>query len=55
MVLLKVLGIVLLVFGFWLIRYFPGIRDYQRAGFAKSGIFIGLLIILAGVILLVVG
>jgi hypothetical protein len=55
MPLLKLLGVVLIIFGFWLLTGFPGKGEHQRRGFAVSGIFIGLLCILAGIILLWVG
>ena len=55
MVLLKLVGIGLIIFAFWLVRYFPGIAQYQKTGLTKSGVFIGFLSALIGLILLVVG
>ena len=55
MVLLKLLGIGLILAGYWLIRHFPGLLEHQREGFTKTGIFIGLLSALIGIILLLVG
>ena len=52
---LKFVGIALMVFGFWLIKVFPSKLDFQRLGFTRSGIFIGIISLLLGFIMLLVG
>lgn len=51
----KLLGIVILLGGLWLLVYFPWQADYQRAVFSKTGITIGIIMIAAGLALLLYG
>ena len=53
MVLLKIVGLVLVIFGFWFVRYFPDY--YQKKGMTKTGILIGLLIFFVGAVLIAAG
>jgi len=53
MVLLKVIGFILVIFGFWFVRYFPD--SYQKKGMTKAGILIGLLLFFVGAVLIAAG
>ena len=51
----KVLGLVSVVIGLLIIKYFPDITSYQHEGMTLSGIFIGVVLILVGAGLLIFG
>ncbi|HLC51074.1 MAG TPA: hypothetical protein VJH90_01735 [archaeon] len=55
MVLLKILGIVLIVVGYFLIRLFPDEGEAQSGGFTMSGIILGAALLLIGIGLLIFG
>lgn len=53
MVLLKILGVILIIIGFLIVKSFPEMtKRYQPEGFTWTGVFIGLLILFAGIALL---
>lgn len=49
---LKLLGIMLIVIGFLIVKNFPGIAKYQPEGFSWAGVLIGLIVLFAGLALL---
>ncbi|GEM_PF-2612804 len=50
----KALGLIVLLFGVFMLLWFPDIiPDYQYEGFAKPGIWIGLAAVIIGIILLI--
>jgi len=51
----KVIGFILAVVGFLILKFFPDISGYQKEGMTLSGILIGVIIILIGVGLLILG
>lgn len=51
----KILGLILAVLGFVILKYFPDIKSYQHESFTMSGIIIGILFILVGIGLLIFG
>ncbi len=55
MVLLKILGIMLILAGYFLIRLFPAEDSIQFGGFTLSGILLGAALLLIGIGLLVFG
>jgi len=54
MVLLKLLGIALLLFGAWTLKWFP-MDTYQWKAMAKTGLLVGLLALVLGIILIIIG
>jgi len=51
----KILGLILVVLGFAVLKYFPDITNYQSKGFTMTGVLIGVLFILVGIGLLIFG
>jgi len=51
----KIIGFVLAFVGFLVLKYFPGVSDYQRRGHTLSGILIGIILILIGIGLILFG
>ncbi len=51
-VLRKIAGLVLAVIGGFLVFGYPGSSDYQKSGFAVTGIFIGMVVLIFGLFLL---
>jgi len=45
---IKVIGIILALIGFLILKFFPDFVEHQREGFTLSGIFIAILMILIG-------
>ena len=52
---LKILGLILVVLGFAMLKYFPDVTSYQNKGFTMTGVLIGVLFILVGIGLLIFG
>lgn len=52
MVFFKILGIILIVIGFIIVKSFPSISHYQSEKMSWTGVFIGLIILFAGIALL---
>ncbi len=52
--LLKILGIFLMMFGFFMLGCFPA-QIYQRSAMTKTGVYVGLVSFLIGITLLVFG
>jgi hypothetical protein len=55
MLLYKVLGLILAVVGFLILKYFPDVSTYQSKSFSLTGILIGIVFILVGIGLLIFG
>ena len=51
----KILGLILAILGFAILKYFPDTKSYQHLGMTMSGILIGVLFILIGIGLLIFG
>jgi hypothetical protein len=51
----KILGLIMAVLGFIILKYFPDVTTYQHKGMTMSGILIGILFILVGIGLLIFG
>jgi len=51
----KLLGLILAILGFLILKYFPDMKNYQNEGFTFTGILIGVLFILIGIGLLIFG
>ena len=51
----KVFGLVMIFVGFLILKYFPGISDYQKKGMTLSGVLIGIIISIIGIIMLILG
>jgi len=51
----KILGLILAVIGFIILKYFPDIAYYQHKSMTLSGILIAVLFILVGIGLLIFG
>ena len=49
----KALGLIVLLFGIFMLLWFPDVPDYQYEGFVKPGIWIGLAAVIVGIILLI--
>ncbi|MFH1474075.1 MAG: hypothetical protein ABIE55_04270 [Candidatus Aenigmatarchaeota archaeon] len=52
---LKILGLLMIIVGFLILKYFPDMERYQRGGFTMSGILIGLVMLLVGIGLIIFG
>ncbi len=48
----KIIGIILVIVGFFIVKDFPGISNYQLEKMTWAGVFIGLIILFAGIALL---
>jgi hypothetical protein len=51
----RVFGLVVIFLGFLVLKYFPGLSDHQNKGMTLSGILIGIIISIIGIIMLIVG
>jgi hypothetical protein len=51
----KLFGLLLLALGLAILKYFPDVDTYQHGGMTLSGILIGIVLILVGVVLLIFG
>jgi hypothetical protein len=45
----KALGLVLLLAGIFLVVFFPDIEDFQPLGMSKTGILLGIILLVVGV------
>ena len=52
---LKVIGLIMALVGALMLKYFPDISEHQVEGFTLSGILIGVVLILVGIVLLFFG
>jgi hypothetical protein len=52
---LKILGLLLVILGFFILKFFPDISRYQREGMTLSGILIGAMFFLVGILLIIFG
>ncbi len=52
---LKIFGLLMVIVGFFILKYFPDMTRYQRNSFAMSGILIGVVMFLLGIGLLIFG
>ena len=53
--LLRIIGLILALVGFLMLKYFPGVSQHQVKGFTLSGILIAVILILVGIGLIVFG
>jgi len=51
----KIIGLALIILGFWIVKYFPDIMTYQRKEMTLAGILIGIIFLLTGIGLLIFG
>ncbi|NIM47172.1 MAG: hypothetical protein GTN40_03375 [Candidatus Aenigmarchaeota archaeon] len=51
----RIIGLILAFVGFLILKYFPGVSDYQQRGHTLSGILLGIILILIGVGLMLFG
>lgn len=51
----KIVGLILAIFGFAIIKFFPDTASYQHSGMTITGILIGVLFILIGIGLVIFG
>lgn len=51
----QVIGLILAIVGFLMLKYFPDQTDYQISGYTMSGILIAIILILVGVYLIFSG
>ena len=54
MVLLKIAGILILLFGYFMVRHFPD-EVYQNIAMTKAGILLGAVLLLVGIGLIIFG
>ena len=52
---LKIFGLLLIVLGFLILKYFPDMQRYQTSDFTMSGILIGAVMIVVGIVLVIFG
>lgn len=53
--LFKVIGILFILLGFFIIKNFPGYTHHQKEGMTLFGIFIGVLVFVLGIALFLFG
>lgn len=53
--LIRIFGLIMIFIGFLILKYFPGISDYQKGEMVMLGIAIGIVISVAGIIMLIFG
>jgi len=51
----QVIGLILALIGFLILKYFPGVTDHQLRGVTLSGILIAIILILVGIYLVFSG
>jgi hypothetical protein len=52
---LKIFGLLMIIVGFLLLKYFPDIHHYQRSEMTMTGILIGAVLFLVGIGLVIFG
>jgi hypothetical protein len=52
---LKFLGLLLIILGFFILKFFPDIDRYQRSEMTVTGILIGAMFLLVGILLVIFG
>ncbi len=45
----KIVALILLGFGFFMVKDFPDITDYQKGGMSLLGVFIGVILLIIGI------
>ena len=55
MVVLKIVGAILVILGYLILRYFPNISGHQYRSMLNLAFLIGIIMFLAGIVLVVVG
>ena len=55
MLLYNILGLILIVLGLAILKFFPDVTTYQHGGMTMSGILIGVVFILVGIGLIIFG
>ena len=53
--LIKILGLLVAFLGLLVLKYFPDISDYQKKSMLLSGILIGVIMIVLGIVMLIFG
>ena len=53
--LVKILGLLAIFVGFLILKYFPDIADFQKSQMTMSGIVIGVVVAVIGVVMLIFG
>lgn len=48
----QVIGLIMALVGFLILKYFPDVNDYQLRGVTLSGILIAIILILVGIYLI---
>ena len=51
----KIIGLILIIIGVFILKFFPDMSEYQRKGMTLSGILIAIFLILVGIGLLIFG
>jgi len=51
----KIIGIILIIIGLFILKFFPDMSDYQKKGMTLTGILIAIFLILVGIGLLIFG
>ena len=51
----QVIGLILALIGFLILKYFPDVTEYQISGYTFSGILIAIILILVGIYLVFSG
>jgi len=51
----QVIGLILALIGFLILKYFPDVTEYQIRGYTLSGILIAIILILVGIYLIFSG
>lgn len=49
----KIIGFFLLVLGAFIIRYFPDVSDYQAPKMTVTGIWVGIILVIVGLVMII--
>ena len=52
---LKIFGLLLIILGFFILKYFPDTTTYQRGEMTMLGILVGIVFFLVGILLIIFG
>ena len=52
---IKILGLIAVFLGVLVLKYFPDMSDYQKKQMTMSGILIGIILCIAGAIMIIFG
>lgn len=48
----KVIGILLMLVGAWIVIYFPDKKEYQHSSMTKTGVWLGIFLFVIGLLML---